>query len=299
MVLLQAGGNKAGAALVHKARFGELKIFTPAQACVGSLIIDPAYADSRFNEVLTALLNRFSLLLRVNLPKQDAELAQSRLTAEERFFSIAQHSITTNIDVTGDFESYWSSRHKEVRRGIRKVLGSLADQQTEYSLAVLRDPAEMNMAVAEHGNLESAGWKGRAGTAIHAENAQGKCYARILTGFAERDQARVYQLRFDGVVVASLLTIVQNGVQAVLKTTFDESMAKYSPGRFIDYLAIADACEDPEISTIENYTSSKSVDRKWATGTRPICDVMFYRHPLILNLLARMKRLATLRTGAE
>lgn len=159
---------------------------------------------------------------------------------------------------------------------IRKKMSALAERGIEVKLQILRERSDMATAIADHGRLEMAGWKGRAGTAIDPNNDQGHCYRDILENFSV-EGVRVYQLSFDKSVVASLLSVVQNGVQVILKTAYDEDFSRYSPGRLIDYLSIAESCKDSKIRMLENYTNSSGADRKWSTGTRRILDMEYYK----------------------
>src|SRR5204862_5121764 len=131
-------------------------------------------------------------------------------------------------------------------------------------LVEIGDAASMAQAVAEHGRLESAGWKGQTGTAIHADNVQGRFYREALERFATTDAARVYQLHLGGRVIASQLAIQQNRMMVLLKTAHDESFAAYSPGRLLDYLMLERLFEQRSVSVVEFYTKASSEDARWS-----------------------------------
>ncbi len=285
VAVLESGGQPLSAMLLHQRRRGDWQVFTAGQSCVASMLISPKLSQHSMEAVIEQLLRQLPWAWRIRFPKQDPILAQLATEPQSSHLRHAIHSVTTNIDVSADFDSYWSARHKEVRRGIRKTLSTLAEREVDVKLHTLSERSDMTKAIADHGKLETAGWKGRAGTAIDPENDQGRCYREILENFSANG-ARVYQLFFDQSVVASLLSVVQNGVQVILKTAYDENYSKYSPGRLIDYLSIAETFEDPEIKMLENYTNSSSVDRKWSTGTRNILNLEYYKFSSLPKMVA-------------
>jgi hypothetical protein len=148
----------------------------------------------------------------------------------------------------------------------------------------------MIAAVDEYADIESSGWKGKNNTAIRRNNRQGAFYKEVMLEFSRCNGACVYQLLFDEKVVASLLTLVQDGMQVVLKTTYLESYAQYSPGRFIDYLMLQSAFDNHNVSVVENYTNAGSEDCKWASGSREIYHVNYHRHILYCVILKMYKR---------
>ena len=260
------------AALLTKRRFGDWAIFAPGQSCVGCVIVEPSLSgDVKVIESLVAALPQKAF--RLSLHKQDPALSQ--------FVDLPRHSkidkqhrgTTSNVDLAGTFDGFWQARHKDVRRSVRRAQRTLEGDDIPYELTALTRPEDMAGAVRVHGELEGAGWKGREGTAIETNNAQGAFYTELMESFAATGGGCAYQLRYADTVVASLLTIAKNQIQIVLKTTYDESRARYAPGRFLDYLAYQHMFSRPQAKVLENYTVASSVDQKWASGTRPIYDI--------------------------
>lgn len=172
------------------------------------------------------------------------------------------------------------------------MLKALARNTIEVRLDVVLDEAVMKQAVTDHGKLESKGWKGQHGTAINIANSQGRFYCELLEAFANKREARVFRLYFDEQLAASLLTIERNGMLVILKTTYDEAMSNYSPGRLVDYFALQKLFEDESIRLVEWYTDASKTDKKWATGERDITNINYFRSNRIKNLikLARKAR---------
>lgn len=261
--------------LIQRTRIGEWKVFCPGQACIGANMIAPALLGGQRVRILTELMRSLpGLTWRIWFPKQDTSLAQIA-AADTSCFDTDEHSITTSVAVSGSFADYWSARNKRVKHTIRSAQREWQRLGTEPELIQMTGLEDMAQAVAEHGLIETAGWKGREGTAIHKDNEQGRFYRDVLEKFALKGGSVVYQLRAGKRVFASLLTIVQNGTQVVLKTTYDEGMSKLSPGRYIDYMMLGKVFDQQDVKIVENYTSSNKIDRQWATASRPILDVDF------------------------
>lgn len=284
------GGQVAGMALLVKRGAGRWQLFMPSQANIGNIILDDDNSSERAAEHLADLM--YSLpgrALQVGLQKQDPLYSRAPEIVDDWRFERIRNWTTTYVETTGSFENFWGGKRKALRQPVKQKFRDLAKQGIGWKLGELSDHNDIAAGVAEHGRLETAGWKGREGTAIRADNVQGSFYTRVLQNFARGGNAIVYQLRFNDVLAASLLTIHQNHMLVVLKTAYDESMAALSPGRLIDYLMIQRAFAHPEIHRIENYTDATMLDAHWCTGTRTLYHVNLYRSSA-LRRMANMRR---------
>lgn len=276
-------GNILVLMLIIKHRAGEWHVFCPGQACNGANMIAPDLSTHAQARILPLLIRRLSGLgWRIAFPKQDVSLSQLTAVGPPNFDS-QDHSIITNVAIDGEFDTFWAGWHNKVRGAIRRVQQKLQREGVKAERVELTNPEDIDTAVAEHGRLKTAGWKGLNGTAIHENDQQGRLYRSVLRVFAEKGGSIVYQLRAGSSILPPLLTIAQNGIQIVLTTTCDEAAANLSPGRYIDYLMLARAFEQRDVRVIENYTSSKSVDRNWTTDSRPIIDVEFLYPGVVLK----------------
>ena len=264
-------------ALLQPYGYGRWQTFLPSQSCVGSAIFSP---DSDEDELLARLASLARILpgrtSMLSFRKQDAAISQLDESRVDGPFSKAVYGITTAVDATSDFETFWQARPKSLRQSVRRRFRNVEKAGMEWALRTIVSPDAMPDAVADYSKLEMSGWKGREGTALDGTGPQTRFYEELMTTFAEAGQAAVYQLLFDGVVVASLLTIQGKGVLIPLKTTFDEKFSSCSPGRLLDYLFLQDVFADTKVSIIENYTDSTEEDRRWCTSERPIIDWDYY-----------------------
>ncbi|MDR4483575.1 MAG: hypothetical protein R3B95_10205 [Nitrospirales bacterium] len=78
-----------------------------------------------------------------------------------------------SIDLRQNFEDYWASRSKNLRRQLRKTMESIAAEDVQISVEFNTDWATISDADCSAWPAESLGWKGAAGTAIHGNNPTG------------------------------------------------------------------------------------------------------------------------------
>lgn len=292
MVQEERPDNVVGLALVEKASVGVWRLFMPSQANVGPILLDDCGSATRACQHLDELMQSLpGLPWQLGLQKQDplySSLAQ--IDHESRLEYIPDWN-TTHIDTDGEFDSFWRARDKNVRQGVKRILKRLEAEGISLRLERLFDYGSMAAGVRNYGILESAGWKGCEGTAIRHDNVQGEFYTRVLQNFAGNNNAIIYQLYFNDRLAASLLTINQNQMLVVLKTTYDESMSDFSPGRLIDYLMLERVFGNPKIHRIENYTNASGADARWCSGTRLLYHVNFYRSGTLRRVADLRKRM--------
>ena len=221
---------------------------------------------------------------------QDSDIVDPALYKSIGNCLVDVYANNTSIPAGANFESYWSERSKSTRKGIRRAIKKLEKESIAASYKVVNTRSELQDALRTYGKLESAGWKGREGSAIEFDNQQGAFYSDVLTAYIDQGKAKVHQLKFDDKVVASLLTIEDEQMNIALKTTYDEAYAKYAPGRLLDYYMLQEMLKDGCELKIENYTNASLEDQKWWPRVRDMYHVTVFRYRWLLWLrLGRAK----------
>ncbi|MBA4152676.1 MAG: hypothetical protein C0509_08945 [Acinetobacter sp.] len=149
----------------------------------------------------------------------------------------------------------------------------------------------MQSVIARFGEMESAGWKGLNGSAVHADNVQGHFYAEVMRRFAERGRATVYELYFNDALVAMQLCIASPGMLVLLKTTYDESQASFSPGRLLLHALLEKEFAEKRVGEIEFYTNADSEQLAWATHERWINHYLLFRNRMVRMVYQVLKLL--------
>jgi hypothetical protein len=263
----------AGMVLLRRARPGVSRTFLAAQAHVAPVLLDSSAAAG---SLLRSLPN-FSLWL--DFLCQDPE--NSCFTPERMDHSHDRmpHAVTTRVRLNGEFEAYWSKRSKNLRKSIRRHQQWLGDDGYKLSLRLVTDPADLTQALRRYGDMESRTWKGTAGSAIHWHNKQGHFYHDVLQSFARKGRATIYELYCNDVLAAARMTIASDRMLVLLKTTYDVSLAKYSPGWLMLHELLKREFGEKRFDAIEFYTNATQLMLSWATDVRTIDHVTVYRAP--------------------
>jgi hypothetical protein len=209
------------------------------------------------------------------------------------------HSLTLNISLAGTFEEYWEQRSKKLRQEMRRTLRKIEQDGLTFRLDARRGAEAVDEAVVNYGLIESRGWKAKEGTAIHPDNAQGRFYRDLMARFARKNEALVYELHLGGALVASQLAIGNSVMLITLKTTYEESFAKYSPGRVLDYLMLEREFQEKRYSTVEYYTNASPEVLRWGTSERAIGHHRLYRYPGLKRWIGYGRSLRTRLRGTS
>ena len=185
--LLAIHGGGAAMALVTPRGPMRWQTFQPAQAPIGLWL----QADGADQPALAASLARalpgFALVLGVT--QCDPELVPR--PADGGRAQTLDYIQTARITVAGSFDDYWQGRGKNLRSNLKKQRTRLEREGVALRLEVVRTPDAVAAAVADYGRLESAGWKSGSGTAVHADNAQGRFHRGMLEAFCARGASSI------------------------------------------------------------------------------------------------------------
>lgn len=267
---------------------GRWKIFRPSQAQISAVLISDA---SLLRELFYALPN---FAWSIELLAVDTRYAPCFSAIEIETITSPQ-AYTIGVEGKQTFNAYWAKRSKNLRANIRRYFNRLEKAGIDYKLCTISATGEISKGVANFGELESAGWKGAAGTAISPTNTQGLFYQDVLTNFSHNKHARILELYINGKVAASRLIIQSKHMLVILKTTYDEQLAQYAPGRLqLNLLleSILDGTDNSDTKHIEFYTNATQDQKEWATYGHQIENIQVFRSRLFLasfNLLKGLR----------
>ncbi len=196
------------------------------------------------------------------------------------------------VSTSGAYANYWQDRPKQLKKNAAKYRRRLeADYETVEFRASQRQ-ADMHYGVARYGFVESSGWKGEKGTALHPANPQGNFYRKIMSDFAYTDQALIAELWAEDKLVASRLCIYTSDLFIILKTTYDQSFSAYSVGRLLLENTIRWVFDSSMSPDIDFYTDASRDQLHWSTGTRQLENLSCYRPPLgyLVDGVRRLRR---------
>lgn len=281
LAICEHGGAVVAMAIVVPSRRGAWATFQPAQAPVGLWLQQPGLD---LQALLAGLLRALpGLPLIFGLMQMDPALAPR--PPDSACLSTLDYIDTARVTLAGSFEDYWQARGKNLRSNLKKQRAKLDKDGVALSLRVSREPADMAQAVADYARLESSGWKEGCGTAVHADDAQGRYYRAMLEALCRRGAGRVYRYYFDERLVAMDLCIEDEHIIVVLKTAYDESVPKqFSPTLLMREEATRALFEEGRLGRIEFYGRVMEWHLRWTEEVRTMYHVNYYRWPGLRRL---------------
>lgn len=283
--------------ILQRTGWGRWQTFQPSQSPLGAWIQRPEIAqDVLLESVLRALPG---LALTVGITQQDPDLMPRPVDA--RRLGTLDYIQTARVQVIDSFDEYWQRRGVNLKQNMRTQRNRLARESVTTRLEVISDPGSVAAAVDAYGEMESRGWKGSEGTAVHPSNAQGRFYRSLLFELAQRGQAAAYRYFFNDVVAAIDLCIFKDGTLVLLKTTYDESIKGLSPTMLMRQDLLQLLFSDRMWHRFEFYGRVMQWSRRLTEDIRTMYHLTFYRWPLLKTLTEarRRRRSAQTPTAAE
>lgn len=255
--------------------------FQPPQSPIGSWLADPTLDTQMLLDRLMKALPSLTLLF--GITQQDPDIVPR--PKHEGGISTLDYIDTARITVTGSFEDYWEKRGRNLRQNLKKQRAQLEKQGVSTRLEILTTPEDVLEAVRDYGKLESSGWKGDNGTAVHEKNAQGRFYHTMLKRFCRMGKGRIYRYWYNEMIVAMDLCIVDNGTLIILKTAYDENIRNgTSPALLMRQEAFRRVFERDNIQRIEFYGKVMDWHTKWTDEIRTMYHINYYRWSVIPKL---------------
>jgi hypothetical protein len=252
--------------------------FNPANAILGPAVFSKNCTN--VNEILKTLLSQLpGHCLRVTLKKQDFTLHKWPDNNNE--VKVIERNTTMSVNLNGTFEEYWLARNKKLRNNIKRYIKRLEQDGQNLSVEILSTFDEISNGVNEHGLLESKGWKGKRGTAIHPDSKDGAFYRDLFGAFTKHSTAYIYRLTLNQSIIASRMVVLYNDIMTSIKIAYDENLSKNAPGRVLLYFFLKDVFDKQQVKTIEFYTHANKDQVLWATDVKSMHHVTIYRNSLI------------------
>ena len=287
LAVLGDPGEEQALGIVCRGRLGAWETYQPSQLPLGAWVMARSLDCAAVARSLLRTLPGAPLLLA--LTRQDPWVQpRPSDSATVRTLDWIQ---TGWVEVEGLFEDYWKARGKRPQQNMRTQRSKLKSQSIVPTLEVLTRPQDVAGAIEDYGRLEGAGWKAAAGTAVLADNDQGRFYRAMLEDFCRIDAARIYRYRFGERVVAVDLCIESGSVHVPLKTTYDESLRGLSPSSLLRQEAYRHVFEERRVRRIEFYGRMVEWTCRWTELKRTLYHVNSYRWGFVAATAARLAAL--------
>jgi CelD/BcsL family acetyltransferase involved in cellulose biosynthesis len=180
------------------------------------------------------------------------------------------------LDTTGEYEQWRSrTRPKEPERLRRKM-----DRDFEARFAIVERPVDLGAQLERGLELEAAGWKGRAGTAILSDHATADFYRRMAAAFDACDELRLTEIELDGELVASEICLLSGRRLYWLKNAYDESRRSLKPGRVRQLATIEWCFAQPDVDVLEMLGADEEFKLESADQVRPHHELRMFPRTL-------------------
>lgn len=258
-----------GMCILQRGGLGLWSSFVPSQAQVGPTLLRSLDDLPPLFNVLPGPVNAIELLCH---DPRYGDLHSPAATPT----SCMRHAVTMSIALQGGFDSYWKGRSKKLRDNLRRYQRRAESEGHALQVRWLLDPADLAQAVHRYSELEGRGWKGSEGTALGSDPAQLRFYRELLVHAAGSGRAAAVELWAGGHLAASRLVLIGGGMVVALKTTHDESLRDWAPGRLLLRDMIQGAFERWPGQSLEFYTNASLDQLSWADAQRSILHVSAY-----------------------
>lgn len=289
LALASRGGSPVAAAIVTRKRAGVWQTFQPSQLPLGAWVSDAQANLATLGKSLIHSLPGINLSL--SLTQIDPQY-QPR-PDDGPCLRTMDYINTAWVDIDQAFDTYWEARGKNLKTNMRKQRVKLETENVAPCLECMTTPAAVAQAIADYGALESAGWKGKDGTAIHPDNAQGRFYQKMLENFCAQGRGRIYCYRFNDKVVAMDLCIETGDKIVILKTAYDESYKAVSPSTLMRQDEFRELFNEGRLKRIEFYGKVMEWHTRWTDHSRTLYHATIYRQALLHTLHAYSKNVRT------
>lgn len=259
--------------------------FQPSQLPLGPWICAPGADLPGLMQSLVHALP--GLALGLGLTQLDPRLLAR--PADSAALRTQDYISTSWVDVQGPWDAYWEARGKNLRQNLRKAHNKLATEGTPLRVDTITAAEDVPAAIAQYGELESAGWKAEGGTAIHPENAQGRFYTQMLQNFCAAGRGRIVR-GWIGEQVAAMDLCIDNGpLVVILKTAYDERFKAVSPSVLMRHEEFQAWWAEGRYERIEFYGKTLEWHTRWTTQERVLYHATTYRWPLLRSLHERLR----------
>jgi CelD/BcsL family acetyltransferase involved in cellulose biosynthesis len=280
-VLREAGAVRC-AGIFEPGRGRTWQMYQPGQAPLGAwvnatdLAIEPAL--SRLFEARGARLS-----LGIGVSQIDPELLPRPAT--NGGLATLDYIETALMNVSGSFDDYWGARGKNLRTNVRRQQSRFERDGIVTRLVELTDSKGTGAGVDEYGRMESSGWKGAEGSALHPDNEQGRFYRSLFEDYATRGEAVVYQYLYGDRVVASDLCLARNGILIILKTTYDEAQRNTSPAALMHHDVLKATFDERRYRRIEFYGRLMEWHGRLTEDKKTLYHLNYFRFPWLAKLV--------------
>ena len=234
----------------------------------------PLISQCQAQESVLALVNQLKRpLLLKDLPLDSQFVGQLKLAAGH--LRVVQDWQRAALTVNGTYQDWLDNNFDKKRRKEFKRLRNRLAEQGDLNLETLNQTSDFTRFAKDFIELEAKGWKGKRGTAIAGQFGRASTFNQICQRLHQSGRLRFWILRFNGKAIAALFGVVSGSQAQIVKITYDEAFAKYSPGVLLVLDATAAFFAEPGLQFVDSCAipDHPMINRIWR-GRMALGDVL-------------------------
>lgn len=191
--------------------------------------------------------------------------------------------------------------HAAIGHKLLKDLGRLGRRLEELGPPTYLDDADgvVPDALGQCMKVEESGWKGREGTAMLSSPASARFYRQLAELARDLGALRICALLVGERIAAFEIDLDYAGRRFSLKAGYDESLARFSPGKLLQ-LRVLEAAAGLGLTSYEFGGVAEPWKMQWTQTTRPRLNVLVFGDAGWGRWTGgTMRRVATLRRRAD
>ncbi len=177
------------------------------------------------------------------------------------------------VDTRGSLDEFDAGLSTNFRRNLRKARNrSQREHQASWRFhrGEQARPIELLQRFLD---LEAAGWKGEAGTAIGCSTELVDFYATLTRRLSDRGWLEWQFLDLDGAPAAGHLAVRFGGSLSLVKIAYDESFSRLGPGNLLFHQTVARAFADEGVDEI-NCVTDMAWHENWHMSKAAYSDMV-------------------------
>ncbi len=222
--------------------------------------------------------NEWDLICLDDLPADSITLhpLEKALRGIKAIYDITPGAFSPYFLVEGNWEGYWQSRGKSLRKEVRLKLNRIS-KVYHLCYSCHRGGGDMGWLMEKVFEIESKSWKYKEGTSILSNPNEMEFFLNLARLANRKGWLHLSMLELDGHPAAYSFDIIYKDNLIGLKTSFNQDFAKFSPGKLMLYYLMKLAFEEG-ISKVDFGGQAESYKMRWTDRVRE------HRNLVIFNM---------------
>lgn len=188
-------------------------------------------------------------------------------------------------DKEKSIETYFKGLSKNRRQLLKKKRRYLEELGRVEFVVTRGYSAELMQKYFE---LESNGWKGRAGTSVTADKKAARLHDDFARAVAARNALFIDELKLNSQTIAMYISIMYDRQTIGWKMSYDEKYARFSPGNLL-FIEVLNNCMKNGSSELDQLSPATYNKNLWASGEREHAAFYVFQRGITGALLWRWK----------